>query len=204
MLFYLLFIKYLSNFAFKKNNRHTMKYLIVSDIHGCAPRLEQVLDYFDRENMDMLLVLGDILNYGPRNGIPEGLDAPRIVEMLNKKSNKIIAVRGNCDSEVDQMLLKFPIMSDYALVVDNGVRLFLTHGHNINEENVPSLDFDIFLYGHTHLQKLERKGNTIVCNTGSITFPKGGNEATFATYEAGTLRIHGLNGVVIKQLAVTD
>ena len=88
-----------------------MKYLIVSDIHGSAPRMEQVIAFFEKEKIDMLLILGDILNYGPRNGVPEGLDALRIVELLNKNSDKIIAVRGNCDSEVDQMLLDFPIMA---------------------------------------------------------------------------------------------
>lgn len=179
-----------------------MKYLIVSDIHGSAPRMEQVIAFFEKEKIDMLLILGDILNYGPRNGVPEGLDAPRIVELLNKNSDKIIAVRGNCDSEVDQMLLDFPIMSDYAMIVDNGVRLFLTHGHIINENNMPSVACDIFLYGHTHIHKLERKGNIVVCNTGSITFPKGGNEPTFATYEAGLLRIHHLDGSVMKQIDV--
>ena len=180
-----------------------MKYLIVSDIHGSAPRMEQVISFFEKEKIDMLLILGDILNYGPRNGVPEELDAPRIVELLNKNSNKIIAVRGNCDSEVDQMLLDFPIMSDYAMIVDNGVRLFLTHGHIINENNMPSVACDIFFYGHTHIQKLERKGNIVVCNTGSITFPKGGNEPTFATYEAGLLRIHHLDGSVMKQIDVS-
>ena len=177
-----------------------MKYLIVSDIHGCAPQLEKVLSFFKEEKMDMLLILGDILNYGPRNGVPEGLNAPKIVEMLNALSDRIVGVRGNCDSEVDQMLLHFPMMSDYTIVVDNGVRMFLTHGHHFNEEKMPQLGCDIFLYGHTHRQKLEKQGDIIVCNTGSITFPKDGNPPTFATYEDGTLRLHHLDGTVINQL----
>ena len=97
-----------------------MRYLIVSDIHGSWPRLQQVLSHFDEMKMDMLLILGDILNYGPRNGVPEGLNAPAIAEALNKFSDKIVAIRGNCDSEVDQMLLQFPILGDYSVVVDNG------------------------------------------------------------------------------------
>lgn len=174
-----------------------MKYLIVSDIHGCLPRLETVLDYFEKEHFDMLLLLGDILNYGPRNGVPEGLNAPAIAARLNALKDRIIGVRGNCDSEVDQMLLEFPIMSDYAMVVDEGVRLFLTHGHKYNEDNMPAAACDIFLYGHTHKQKLDQKDGIIVCNTGSITFPKDGNPPTFATYENKKLSLHLLDGEIV-------
>ena len=123
-----------------------MKYLLVSDIHGCLPTLEQVLDFYDRNQYDMLLILGDILNYGPRNRIPEGIDPKGIVELLNKRKDNIVAVRGNCDAEVDQMLLEFPIMSDYAIIVDGGRRMFITHGHVYNEQNRPALAHDIFVY----------------------------------------------------------
>jgi len=97
-----------------------MKYLIVSDIHGCLPALEKVLQFYQEHRFDMLLILGDILNYGPRNGLPEGLNPKGIAERLNEMADEIVAIRGNCDSEVDQMLLNFPILSDYTLVVDNG------------------------------------------------------------------------------------
>ena len=97
-----------------------MKYLIVSDIHGSLTALEQTLDFYRKEKCDMLLILGDVLNYGPRNGLPEGLNPKAIAERLNAMADKIVAVRGNCDSEVDQMLLDFPILSAYAVVVDNG------------------------------------------------------------------------------------
>ena len=103
-----------------------MKYLLVSDIHGSLPALERVLHVFEQEHCDLLCLLGDILNYGPRNGLPEGLDPQGIVQRLKPYADRIVAVRGNCDSEVDQMLLPFPIMSDYALLVDEGKRLFLT------------------------------------------------------------------------------
>lgn len=180
-----------------------MKYLLVSDIHGCLPTLEQVLDFYEHEHCDMLCILGDILNYGPRNRIPEGIDPKGIVERLNSMKEQIIAIRGNCDAEVDQMLLDFPIMADYALIVDNGRRIFLTHGHVYNEQNRPTLRNDIFVYGHTHLWKLEREAdNSVVCNLGSITFPKGGNEPTFATYADGLMQIHRLDGTVMKELHV--
>lgn len=179
-----------------------MKYLLVSDIHGCLPTLNAVLGFYEREHCDMLCILGDILNYGPRNRIPEGIDPKGIVERLNALKEQIIAVRGNCDAEVDQMLLQFPIMADYALVADDGVRLFLTHGHIYNEDNMPPCRHDVFVYGHTHLWKLEKQGAALVCNLGSVTFPKGGNEPTFAVYENRTLTIHRLDGTVLKQLHV--
>lgn len=160
-----------------------MKYLILSDIHGSLPRLEKVLAYYESNNYDMLVILGDIMNYGPRNGLPEGLDAMGIADRLNAMAGDIVAVRGNCDSEVDQMLLSIPIMSDYTILVADGKRIFLTHGHKYNEVQRPSMGIDAFFYGHTHLWKLEKQEGVLVCNTGSITFPKGGNVPTFVTIE---------------------
>ena len=114
-----------------------MRYLIVSDIHGSLPALDKVLAFYDEKQCDMLCILGDILNYGPRNGLPEGLDPKGIAERLNARADRIVAVRGNCDSEVDQMLLDFPVLADYALLVDRGRRFFLTHGHVYSESNMP-------------------------------------------------------------------
>lgn len=179
-----------------------MKYLIVSDIHGCFPTLQQVLSYYDSASCDMLLILGDILNYGPRNGLPEGLNPKLIAETLNAMADKIVAIRGNCDSEVDQMLLDFPIMADYALVVDNGRRLLLTHGHKYNKENMLPGKYDVVFSGHTHLWTLENEEDTVFCNTGSITFPKGGNVPTFAIYEDGVVEIHHLNGKLLKSFGL--
>lgn len=170
-----------------------MKYLIISDIHGSLPRLERALAYYERCNFDMLFILGDILNYGPRNSIPEGIDAKGIVARLNPLASQIVAIRGNCDAEVDQMLLKFPMMADYALVVDEGRRLFLTHGHVYNREVLPPGHFDAVFYGHTHLWQLDKnEEGTLFCNTGSITFPKGGNPPTLATYEDGLVTVRTL------------
>jgi len=148
----------------------------------------------------MLCVLGDILNYGPRNGLPEGLDAPGIARRLNSMADDIVAVRGNCDSEVDQMLLHFPMMADYAVLVDNDKRLFLTHGHVYNDQQPPPCRHDTMFFGHTHLWCLERQDDTVICNIGSITFPKDGREPTFASYADGTIRVHRLDGEVLKSL----
>ena len=176
-----------------------MKYLLVSDIHGCLPALEKVLQFYDREHCDMLCILGDILNYGPRNSIPEGIDAKGIVEALNKRANNIVAVRGNCDAEVDQMLLDFPMMSDYLMLVDEGRKIFLTHGHIYNKSTMPKGHFNAIVYGHTHLWELTQQEGTLVCNLGSITFPKGGNVATFMTYEHGVFTAYMLDGTPLKQ-----
>ena len=173
-----------------------MKYLLFSDIHGCLPALERALDFFEAQQCDMMCIMGDIINYGPRNRIPEGIDPKGIVERLNALADKIIAVRGNCDAEVDQMLLDFPIMETYALLVDNGKRYLLTHGHIYNKENMPKGPYDAIIYGHSHLWELsflEEPQHRLVCNTGSITFPKGGNPPTIATLEDGLFKMYNLD-----------
>lgn len=173
-----------------------MKYLIVSDIHGSLPALEKVLELYERWGCEMLCLLGDVLNYGPRNGLPEGLDPLAIAQRLNAMADHVVALRGNCDSEVDQMLLDFPVLTDYVMLVDGGRRLFLTHGHIYNEERLPKAGVDAFFYGHTHLPHITPKtaGRPLICNTGSPTFPKGGNPPTFALYEEGRVSLHLLDG----------
>ena len=191
-----------------------MKYLLFSDIHGCLPTLEKVLDFFEQEECDMMCIMGDIINYGPRNRIPEGIDPKGIVERLNALADKIIAVRGNCDAEVDQMLLDFPIMETYALLVDGGKRYLLTHGHVYNKDEMPRGAYDAIIYGHSHLWELSHidvpsleEGKApfrrAICNTGSITFPKGGNVPTFATLEDGHFKMYDLNTLeVLKEMDV--
>ena len=129
-----------------------MKYFLLSDIHGSLTQLNMVLDIYRKEQCDMLLLMGDILNYGPRNGLPDGLDARGVADVLNPLKDEIVAVRGNCDSEVDQMLLHFPIMATYTLLVDEGRKILLTHGHVYNKQTLPSGHFDAVIYGHTHLR----------------------------------------------------
>lgn len=170
-----------------------MKYLLLSDIHGCLPALERALEFMETQQCDMVCILGDIINYGPRNRLPEGLDPKGIVERLNAIAEKVIAVRGNCDAEVDQMLLDFPMMETSVLLVDDGKRYLLTHGHIYNKENMPRGPFDAVIYGHTHLWELSREGKMLVCNTGSITFPKGGNPPTLGILENGTVTIYNLD-----------
>lgn len=167
--------------------------MIISDIHGSEKALTKALQKFKEFNCDYLLVAGDILYYGPRNCIPDGHNPQGVASLLNEMNTKIVAIRGNCDAEVDQMLLDFPCLSDYALIADNGKRIFLTHGHVYNPQNMPKGDMDILICGHTHLWNIERINQTVCCNVGSITFPKGGNEATFGIYEGGSVGVYSLN-----------
>lgn len=179
-----------------------MKYLLLSDIHGSLPRLEAALDFYRQQHCDMMLLLGDVLNYGPRNRIPEGIDAQGVARRLNEMADDIVAVRGNCDSEVDQMLLDFPILSTCALLVDNGKRILLTHGHVYHPGHLPKGKFDAVFYGHTHIWELEREGTTTFCNTGSITFPKNGNVPTLGTLADGVVSIYDLSGHMLKQASI--
>ena len=178
--------------------------MILSDIHGSVTRLRRALDIYKKQACDMLIILGDILNYGPRNAIPEGLDAKAVAEELNKMADNIIAIRGNCDSEVDQMLLNFPIMADYLLLVDGNKRLMLTHGHVYNKEKRPLGKCDALFYGHTHLWELTRTPQGVVCNLGSITFPKGGNPPTFATYEDGVISVYQTDGTLLQTMNLNE
>lgn len=186
-----------------------MKYFILSDIHGSLPALDAALRQYEAMKCDMLCLLGDLLNYGPRNGLPQGLDAPGVAARLNAHADHIVAVRGNCDSEVDQMLLRFPLLADYALLVDGCRRLLLTHGHLPAFAPQPDgalppmlAGADVLFTGHTHLWRLERNGDTVCCNTGSPTFPKGGNPPTFAVYEDGRIAVYRLDGEQLADLSV--
>ncbi len=169
-----------------------MRYLIISDIHGSAAALKAALAYFRLHRCDKLLILGDILYHGPRNAIPEGYAPLEVADMLNAMREQIVAVRGNCEAEVDQMVLQFDCSADYQVVHDLGHAFFLTHGHLYSPSSHPlRTTKDIFMSGHTHLYELRKdEQGLIIVNPGSITLPKGGNAATFAllTPEEITIR----------------
>ena len=129
-----------------------MKWLIASDIHGSAYYCEKLLEAYKREGADKMLLLGDVLYHGPRNDLPEGYAPKKIIEMLNAMENEILCVRGNCEAEVDQMVLKFPVLADYAILVAEKKMIFVTHGHVFNNNNLPPIKAgDILLHGHTHV-----------------------------------------------------
>lgn len=179
-----------------------MKVFFLSDIHGSLPRLAAALQQFEALDCDLLALGGDLLNYGPRNGLSEGLDAPAVAERLNALADRIVAVRGNCDAEVDQMLLRFPMMADYAMIAVGKRRVMLTHGHLALPEAARMPAVDMIASGHTHLWALERGADEPVrLNTGSITFPKGGCPPTFATMDdAGRVEVRTLAGETLKNI----
>ena len=179
-----------------------MKLLIASDIHGDAVCCQAMLDAFARENAEKILILGDILYHGPRNDLPEGYAPKKVIDLLNAVADKLLCVRGNCDTEVDQMVLSFPVLSDTAFVYDGeaGLTLFMSHGHKCSPDNMPPLSGKaIFLYGHTHLLgKCEKDGISCV-NPGSVSLPKGGNPKTYAVYESGRIYIKDFDGKIIEK-----
>ena len=180
-----------------------MKLMIASDIHGSAYYCRKMLDAYKREGADRLLLLGDILYHGPRNDLPKDYNPKEVIAMLNPLKDQIYAVRGNCDTEVDQMVLQFPILADYALLVLDGKTFYATHGHVFNQDHLPPMqDGDILVHGHTHLlkaEKVETECGTIL-NPGSVSIPKGGNPNTYAILENGVFTIYSLDGEVVKEL----
>ncbi len=150
-----------------------MKLMIASDIHGSAFYCEKMVEAFHREHADKLLLLGDLLYHGPRNDLPEEYAPKRVISMLNELAPSIICVRGNCDAEVDQMVLDFPILSDSCLLFWNGRTIFATHGHIFNEENPPKLHHgDILLNGHFHISACTEHNDFLYLNPGSVSIPK--------------------------------
>ena len=182
-----------------------MKLMIASDIHGSAHWCRRLLEAFDAEGADRLLLLGDLLYHGPRNPLPEEYAPMKVAELLNARRGEIFCVRGNCDSEVDQMLISYPMMSDYSMIWVEEKSFFLTHGHLWDPAKLPPIGMgEIFVYGHTHLPDLRKlECGVTVLNPGSISLPKGGNPPSFGTYENGVLRILNLeNGSEMKVLEV--
>lgn len=166
-----------------------MKFLIASDIHGSAYWCEQLIATFEFEQADKLVLLGDILYHGPRNDFPDGYSPKKVFEMLNKIKDKILCVRGNCDSEVDQMVLEFPIMADYAVADVNGHTLFFTHGHLYSDENPPLLKKgDVLFNGHFHTPaNREMEHGAYYANCGSTALPKDDTPHSYILVDENTL-----------------
>ncbi len=158
-----------------------MKLLVASDIHGSAYFCRKLINAYNHEGADKLLLLGDILYHGPRNDLPGEYAPKEVISMLNALKNEILCVRGNCDAEVDQMVLDFPIMAEYALLPLEDKTIFITHGHKFNTKMPPELNpGDILLHGHTHIPKCEEFGNHFLyCNPGSVSIPKEGSKNSY-------------------------
>lgn len=172
-----------------------MKFLIASDIHGSAHYCRELIEAYKREEAERLLLLGDILYHGPRNDLPEEYAPKKVIEMLNSMANDICCVRGNCEAEVDQMVLSFPVMAEYMLLPVGGRMVFATHGHVFNNEHIPPMHRgDILLNGHTHIPACEERDGYVYMNPGSVSIPKDGTKRGYMTLEDGAFKWKTLGG----------
>lgn len=180
-----------------------MKYMFASDIHGSAYYCRQVLETYRQSGAQRLILLGDLLYHGPRNALPRDYAPWEVFEMLNKHKNQIYAVRGNCDSEVDQMVLEFPIMADYAVLSLNGLTFFVTHGHLFDIERRPPMKpLDILIHGHTHVPVAEPVDDVFWLNPGSASLPKDGYPPTYGMLSGTRFEILDFDGRVVKELVL--
>ena len=180
-----------------------MKLFFISDIHGSAFYLKKALEKFEEEKADYLVILGDELYHGARNPFPEGYSTIEVTKLLNEYKEKIIAIRGNCDSEVDQIVLEYPMMADYSIVLYNGRRLFLTHGHLFDENNLPNLSCgDVLIHGHTHVVVAKKVKDVYIINPGSISLPKEEWPNSYGVLSDDVFRIMDFDGNVVKQITL--
>lgn len=178
-----------------------MKYMFASDVHGSAYFCRKMLEAYREEGAERLVLLGDLLYHGPRNDLPKEYAPKEVIAMLNDKKDEIYTVRGNCEAEVDQMVLEFPVLADYCVLVIEGKTFFVTHGHVYNTDHLPPLKKgDILIHGHTHVLKAENMGDYIWLNPGSVSIPKEGNPHTYAVLENGLFEIKDFDGNVVKSI----
>ena len=166
-----------------------MKLVIASDIHGSAFWCRKLLEVCEKEQPDHLILLGDVLYHGPRNDLPREYAPKQVIPMLGEWAQKILCVRGNCEAEVDQMVLNFPCLAEYSVLMADGKTFYLTHGHHKNPQDLPQLpEGSVFLYGHTHV-KFDQVINGVRClNPGSVSIPKDGSNSCMV-YEDGQFRV---------------
>lgn len=178
-----------------------MKYMFASDVHGSAYFCRKMLEAYREEGAERLVLLGDLLYHGPRNDLPKEYAPKEVIAMLNDKKDEIYTVRGNCEAEVDQMVLEFPVLAEYCVLVIEGKTFFATHGHVYNTDHLPPLKKgDILIHGHTHVLKAENMGDYIWLNPGSVSIPKEGNPHTYAVLENGLFEIKDFDRNVVKSI----
>ena len=180
-----------------ERNEETMKWIIASDLHGSAHYCRQLLEAWKREEAPRMLFLGDLLYHGPRNDLPEGYAPKEVIALLQERQADIFCVRGNCEAEVDQMVLPFPVLADYCLLESAGHLIYATHGHHFNEDHLPPLHpGDVLLHGHTHIPRRTLRDGVYVLNPGSVSIPKAGSWHGYMTLEDGVFTWKTLSGDV--------
>jgi len=164
-----------------------MKIVIASDIHGSAYYCQALLEACKKEQADRILLLGDLLYHGPRNDLPREYAPKQVIELLNANKDWILCVRGNCEAEVDQMVLEFPVLADYAVLPIGNNIIYATHGHHYHPDNLPPLKKgDILLNGHTHIPKCENCQEIVYMNPGSVSIPKEDSRHSYMVWEGNT------------------
>lgn len=180
-----------------------MKLMIASDIHGSAFYCQKMIDAYKNENADKLLLLGDILYHGPRNDLPKDYAPKKVIEMLNNIKKEILCVRGNCDTEVDQMVLEFPVLAEYCILYLKDKMAFVTHGHNFSPKNPPMIkDGDILINGHTHIPAFEKYDEFTYINPGSVSIPKENSQHSYIIYEDGKFTFKNLDGEIYREESI--
>ena len=168
-----------------------MKYIVASDLHGSFVWTKKLLNIFKKENADKLLLLGDLYYHGPRNPLPDGYSPMKVAEVLNGLKDKLIAIKGNCDAEVDQMISEFELQDKVNFEMF-GKKVFASHGQKYNTDNLPEEDFDILLYGHFHVPEITEKNGKLFVNVGSVSLPKNNSVHSYAVLDE--------NGIELKSL----
>ena len=172
-----------------------MKLMFASDIHGSALWCERMLAAYEREKPRKLCLLGDILYHGPRNDLPEGHAPKEVIKLLNPLKNELLCVRGNCDTEVDQMVLDFPVLQESALIYADGLEIFLSHGYKFNPQNLPPVGKGaVLINGHTHIPKAEIADGVYCFNCGSVALPKENTPHSYIVYEDGAFTCRDICG----------
>lgn len=180
-----------------------MKLMIASDIHGSAYYCKKMLEAFEREMADKLVLLGDILYHGPRNDLPRDYAPKKVIEMLNPYKEKLLCVRGNCEAEVDQMVLEFPVLADYGVLFVDGINIYFTHGHVYSEANpLPMSNGSVMLNGHTHVPKCVEHDEYIYMNPGSVSIPKEESEHSYIIMEDGMFTWKNLDGITYNSYEI--
>lgn len=175
-----------------------MKFLIASDLHGSAYYAEKIVKIMEEIKADKLILLGDIYNHGPRNPLPKGYETMNVSDILNGIKEKLIVIKGNCDSEVDKMISEFDF-NDNSVIISNGKTVFLTHGHVYNKDSMPKTKYDAVVYGHFHTGFIIEKDDTVFVNVGSLSLPKGGTPNSYVVLEDGKISLYDIDGKVISE-----
>lgn len=182
-----------------------MKLMFASDIHGSSACCKAMLERFEAEKPDKLILLGDILYHGPRNDLPENYAPKEVIKMLNDMKKHILCVRGNCEAEVDGMVLEFPVNADCMILWTGSRMMFCTHGHLYDLENMPNIsEGDIIVSSHTHIYRTELKNGIYYLNPGSVSLPKNGNPKTYAIYKDGLFEIYEMTGKRICGIIIPE